>query len=482
MFNRRKQRLQLSGSHGSTQYFQEASSFRTYIADIIDLSRYSLALRRWRMRDAETPDVQFDDNEGFWTAALEGRLFNGSRIELRDFQLAEWLPLSPGRYFTREGRVSRHRARGHFDERNDEFIPLGKLGMILGGLGTCRLTMKKMGDRQTYILCATANGICHQGIPIIIERGVADRAFSTISERGGVRASISGQLSILPIGESPLVYDLQIPRYYIVADEITLRARKEKPDLLATVAVLYSDSRLSSDEVSGKVWSFASFDPARGAVGVQATVDWLMGYGLRYGARGKDSSIVCDFDETTAWFPTNVELPLRQLLLGIANQEKIRLYAKECNFRAKTRYFLSYRRADSVSVDPIYRTLADRLGHRHVFIDRESIPLGDDFRDVLRRNIEDSDAIIALIGSGWRGLPKDGASRIEDPNDWVRKEIEWGMELKKRIIPVILDDARDQLDELPSSIASLRTLNSLNVRPGSYWSGDVDKLVASVLI
>lgn len=395
--------------------------------------------------------------------------------------LGEWLPLSPGRYFTREGRVSRRRARKYFDAKHDEFIPLGKLGMILGGVGTCRLTTKRIGDRQAHILCATSNGICHQGIPIIIEYGSAAKVISSIAEKGGARVSISGRVSVLSTGESPLSYDLVIPRCYLLADSIKIHPNINSVDLLATISVLFSDTRVEAEGLSGKVWSFASFDPSKGRIGVQATVDWLMDYGLRYGHRGRDPSIVTDFDETTTWFPTNIELPLRQLLLGIANQEKIRLYAKECDFLAKTRYFLSYRRTDAASVDPVHQALADRLGHRHVFIDHESIPIGNDFRDVLRKNIEDSDTVLALIGAGWRGQSENGESRISDPDDWVRKEIEWAMDLGKRVIPVIFDDAREQLDELPASIASLRTINAEKVRSGSYWSADVDRLVTSLL-
>ena len=73
----------------------------------------------------------------------------------------------------------------------------------------------------------------------------------------------------------------------------------------------------------------------------------------------------------------------------------------------------------------IYDRLADRLGRESVFFDVDNIQLGVDFIDVLTKRVGACDALVAIIGKSWvSSVSKDGRRRLDDPDDFVRVEIE----------------------------------------------------------
>jgi len=89
---------------------------------------------------------------------------------------------------------------------------------------------------------------------------------------------------------------------------------------------------------------------------------------------------------------------------------------------ATGKIFISYRRADS-SKDAwaVYERLCREFGKRHVFIDLEGIAPGDDFVELLERNLDGCEVLLALIGPGWASARNEqGALRLNDPNDYVR--------------------------------------------------------------
>jgi hypothetical protein len=126
--------------------------------DIDRLFQDFLAMIRYRtIGSAPTrkkPATPINSNEDFWLSARE--LHEGQRVELRTFLVLEWLPSSPGRYFTDEAKENRLRASSLFDSRNQEYIPLGKLSMILGGVGSVRLSAKDTPRGKMHILGATS--------------------------------------------------------------------------------------------------------------------------------------------------------------------------------------------------------------------------------------------------------------------------------------------------------------------------------------
>ena len=71
-------------------------------------------------------------------------------------------------------------------------------------------------------------------------------------------------------------------------------------------------------------------------------------------------------------------------------------------------------------------SLRGRFGPNSVFLDREDIPAGENWKDVLRREISTCSVFLALIGDEWlKASNQDsGQRRLDEKNDPVRVEIE----------------------------------------------------------
>ena len=97
-----------------------------------------------------------------------------------------------------------------------------------------------------------------------------------------------------------------------------------------------------------------------------------------------------------------------------------------------SKILISYRREDSADVTGrIDDRLVQQFGRQAVFVDVDSIPFGLDFRKHLDEQVAKCDVFLAVIGPDWMG-PKDsqGKTRLEDPRDFVRIEIESALNVR----------------------------------------------------
>jgi len=139
------------------------------------------------------------------------------------------------------------------------------------------------------------------------------------------------------------------------------------------------------------------------------------------------------------------------------------------------RIFISYRRDDTAGhAGRLHADLVAHFGADRVFMDTETIEPGADFTERLRREIESSDVLIALIGKRW------SARRLREPQDFVRLEIQLALDRKLRVIPVLVQGARmPSITQLPESIGDLSHRNAVEIS-SSRWSRDVKELVAAL--
>ena len=88
--------------------------------------------------------------------------------------------------------------------------------------------------------------------------------------------------------------------------------------------------------------------------------------------------------------------------------------------------FISYRRSDSQDVvGRLYDHLERRLGTQAIFKDTESISIGANFAERIRANLREANVMLVVMGPTWLSAQdKAYRRRIDDPNDWVRQEIE----------------------------------------------------------
>ena len=101
--------------------------------------------------------------------------------------------------------------------------------------------------------------------------------------------------------------------------------------------------------------------------------------------------------------------------------------------------FLSYRREDSAPYARLLQMeLRNRLPDVPVFLDLDSIEAGRDFDEVIRDAIDSSAVLVALIGRQWATFTdENGHPRLDNPNDYVRFEIQTALERDVRVIPVV---------------------------------------------
>jgi hypothetical protein len=141
------------------------------------------------------------------------------------------------------------------------------------------------------------------------------------------------------------------------------------------------------------------------------------------------------------------------------------------------RIFICYRREDGKH--PAGR-LCDRLvaqfGPHNVFMDVDSIRPGDDFQDVIEKTVSTCSILFAVIGRRWVG-DSQTESRLNNPNDWVRLEIEAALKRNIRVVPILVDSADlPQPAKLPDSLVQLTRRQAYELRDTTFRA-DADRLI-----
>ena len=141
--------------------------------------------------------------------------------------------------------------------------------------------------------------------------------------------------------------------------------------------------------------------------------------------------------------------------------------------------FLSYRREDAA---PYARLLQfqfeERFPGTRIFMDLDSIEAGLDFAEVIRDAVNSCAVLVALIGRQWATVTdENGGRRLDNPDDYVRLEVQTALERGVRVIPVLVDGATPvKQQHLPVDLQRLARLNALELSYGRY-EYDADRLV-----
>ena len=121
--------------------------------------------------------------------------------------------------------------------------------------------------------------------------------------------------------------------------------------------------------------------------------------------------------------------------------------------------------------------LSRRYTEEHVFRDVE-IPPGADFGEYITGLVDKCNVVLAIIGPRWLDArDREGERRIDDPQDWVRLEIERALARDGvEVIPALVDGARlPPREELLPSLLGLRRRNAFELSD-SRWDYDLDQL------
>jgi formylglycine-generating enzyme required for sulfatase activity len=120
--------------------------------------------------------------------------------------------------------------------------------------------------------------------------------------------------------------------------------------------------------------------------------------------------------------------------------------------------FINYRRGDDPgSAQALFARLEQAFQPEQLFFDVDNIEPGLDFVRVLEEQVAACDVLISVIGRNWiDARDQSGARRLDNPDDFVRIEIESALAWDKRVIPVLVGQASmPSADQLPGPMKPL---------------------------
>ncbi len=143
----------------------------------------------------------------------------------------------------------------------------------------------------------------------------------------------------------------------------------------------------------------------------------------------------------------------------------------------RRRIFISYRRSDSAGHAGRIEADLSRLLKTPVFMDVSDIAPGEDFAQVLDRELRTCAAVLAVIGPRWReafAAPREGP-------DYVRIELKQALgHTGAMVIPVLVQGAAlPSAAELPEDVAALASRQAVGLRD-DRWDDDIRYLARSL--
>ena len=114
-------------------------------------------------------------------------------------------------------------------------------------------------------------------------------------------------------------------------------------------------------------------------------------------------------------------------------------------------------------------------------MDVDTIEPGVDFAEAINRAVAACTVLLAVIGPNWlTATDERGRRRLDDPDDFVRLEIEAALIRGVRVIPILADGTvMPGKQDLPESLATLTRLNALLIRHENF-SADARRLVTAI--
>ncbi|GLZ43596.1 toll/interleukin-1 receptor domain-containing protein [Actinokineospora sp. NBRC 105648] len=149
--------------------------------------------------------------------------------------------------------------------------------------------------------------------------------------------------------------------------------------------------------------------------------------------------------------------------------------------QSENKVFINYRTADEpFGVALIDQGLSARFGSEAVFLASKSIPPGTRWEDAMFDAVASSTAVLVVMGRNWLGdRSESGGRRIDDPSDFVRREITMALRLDKQVIPVRLGVPRVDPAALPEPVRPLWDRQDIFLQFRTA-AGDLDLLAAKL--
>lgn len=279
------------------------------------------------VQELNTPDLIFHSNISIWEQIIYHTIRYNNNITLDNFLLFEWLPRSPGLYFTDQAKISRSIAEEISDIVDDMVIynPYGKGSMIDGGIGNIRLKPIMLYEEEYFFCSASSSGMCHEGFPVALPTHIYDRYIDEIKNRGASFCTIKGQLKFIP-KELSILYQhyTNIPQLYLLVEEISEPSKTKRlfrSTLDVSVAVtFYGEYKREKDVYA----TYVSFNPGV-KNSFQEGIEWLEKV---YVAEMHEGIILTDFDQQEKHFKNTVFGLDKVMAGGLGKSDEERLFGE----------------------------------------------------------------------------------------------------------------------------------------------------------
>jgi hypothetical protein len=143
--------------------------------------------------------------------------------------------------------------------------------------------------------------------------------------------------------------------------------------------------------------------------------------------------------------------------------------------------FLNYRRGDASGyAGRLFDSLSARYGH-NVFMDIDSLSPGTDFVDTINETLATCDILLVLVGRDWLTVSdNEGNRRLENPDDFVRLEIETALTRNILVVPVLVEGTpMPRSTELPGELVRLARRQAFELSD-RRWNADVGTLITAL--
>jgi TIR domain/VHL beta domain len=146
------------------------------------------------------------------------------------------------------------------------------------------------------------------------------------------------------------------------------------------------------------------------------------------------------------------------------------------------RIFLNYRRKDTEdTAGRLFDSLCAHFGEHHVFMDIDDIQPGVDFDEVVHEAVGNCDVLLALIGPAWLTMVDEhGRRRLDDPDDYVRIELQVALQRNIRVVPVLIHDVgMPRGEDLPDGLQRLSHKQAVSLS-NARWKSDIASLIEAL--
>jgi hypothetical protein len=147
--------------------------------------------------------------------------------------------------------------------------------------------------------------------------------------------------------------------------------------------------------------------------------------------------------------------------------------------------FISYRTRDTLhEAVTLNETLSRIFGQDVVFFDKNRLECGTKWPETVEKSLLEAKVVLVLFSNAieWLGVNELGDRRIDEEEDWVRKEVALALAQNKTVMPLLFGDnvSLPPKKKLPPDIQELCDCHTKTLRM-THWKDDTEPLMTSLM-